>query len=58
MRNTRNWKHTTKRNRQYKENEFLGWYFNPYYDSLTEIGMDKRNTPFMDMSDIEEEDEL
>lgn len=58
MRNTRNWKHITKNRKQYKkiESDSCVISFNPYYNCLSEIGLDKRNTPFMDLTDLEDED--
>ena len=57
MRNTRNWKHTTKRSRQYKTIDFAYGYFDPYYDPMSYIGRSKKDTPFMDTSDIEDDEE-
>ena len=58
MRKTKNWKHTTKRAKQYKVSEVYGS-FDPYFDPMSNIGRSKKETPFMDLSDIDdgEEDE-
>lgn len=52
MRNTQNWKHTTKNRKQYGTNKVTLW-----YDPVKEVRRSKRDTPFMDLSDIKEEDE-
>lgn len=57
MRKTKSWKHNRKSRHQYKANEDYGYgWFNPYYDPLSDIGMDKRNTPFMQDEEYEEEE--
>ena len=47
MRKTRSWKHNGKRRKQYTALNFSRCYVNPYYDPLSECGIDKRNTDFM-----------
>lgn len=47
-RQTRSWKHNGKHKKQYSASVGAPWYyFNPYYDPLSDVGINKRNTPFM-----------
>lgn len=55
MRNTRNWKHNTKNRKQYTAPTKA--YFDPFLFPVSYYGMNKRNTEFMDLSDIDEEEE-
>ena len=54
MRNTKNWKHTTKNRKQYVAPTKS--FFDPRFP-VSYYGLDKRNTEFMDLSDIEDEEE-
>ena len=47
MHKTRSWKHNGKKRKQYISLNFSRCYVNPYYDPLSECGIDKRNTDFM-----------
>ncbi len=55
-RNTQSWKHIRKDRKQYYKcwiDEFYGIY-DPYFCPMSYAGLNKRNTPFMDTSDIDD----